>query len=172
MPFRLSYDICRQLTVAELKIEIDHAPKMKLENLRVFDLIMENGIPTNQNHGVYLFFSKDNQCLYVGKNSSNTFVERIPSHFALDERSWMNYFLKHFKKAHKIESIPETATRVTQCNLLLLSVDERDIEWIDALEKAMRIVMRPLFNDLSEKYLHRNKPIKPTQKVWRLLRRL
>lgn len=104
-----------------------------------------------------MFFSNSNACLYVGKNSSQSFIERIPWHFALSEKSWMSHFLKHFRNHRQLDSIPEAALNVLDCRLLLIPVER--IRYIDALEKLMKLVMKPEFNSYSERYMSQYRQI-------------
>ena len=90
--FRLPFSKLSDLSGEESLDEIKSSNKIILNKLNLFDLVLENEVPTKLWHGVYVFFSEKDIPLYVGKNSSQTFIERIPWHFALHEKSWMNHF--------------------------------------------------------------------------------
>jgi len=44
--------------------------------------------------GVYAFYENSGQCLYVGKATSRSFIERIPAHFDCRVAAYMNTFPK------------------------------------------------------------------------------
>src|SRR5262249_10278348 len=92
MPFTVWFDdICNQPARAVLE-RVQKAEKKPLAELLVYDLLSEGDRPLLW--GVYFFFSRDGQCLYVGKNSTRKFVERIPLHLCLHQKGWRNHFVK------------------------------------------------------------------------------
>jgi hypothetical protein len=81
--------------------EINATEGKKVNELLITDLILEKNDAIEVNHGVYIFKNK-NQIVYVGKTSSRSFVERIPSHFDNRDKAWMNSLLKLLAKNKKI----------------------------------------------------------------------
>jgi hypothetical protein len=142
----LDFSKIEHLPVGDARSAIASAPKMRLGEIKIYDLITEDS------HGIYLFFSPDSTtCLYVGKNSSMQFVERIPLHFAIGETSWQNHFLKKYRNHYKSGSLPDTAKAVSGCHILLMPV--RKYELIAKAEKFFRVVQKPVLNELkSYKY--------------------
>ena len=126
---------------------ISAAPKKRLGDLKLFDIIMQDGLEPPATHGIYFFFDADKTtCLYVGKNASQQFIERIPWHFALSESSWMNHFLKYYKKHHQSPSLFEAARGASDCYILLMPVPD---ELIAKAEKFFRVFLKPRFNSLA-----------------------
>ncbi|HSH39494.1 MAG TPA: hypothetical protein VK993_11985 [Chthoniobacterales bacterium] len=98
-------------------------------------------------HGVYFYFAADSTtCLYVGKNSSQQFIERIPWHFAVSEGSWQNHFLDRYRTHHHSESLFEAAKAARDCYILLMPVPH---ELIGKAERFFRVFQQPRFNTLS-----------------------
>lgn len=124
------------------------APKKRLRDAKLFDFIMHDGVPLVGVHGIYFFFASDNStCLYVGKNSSMQFIERIPWHFAIAEASWQNHFLKYYRKTYQLDSLFEAAKGAGDCHILLMPVDRGDL--ITKAERFFRVFQKPQFNSLS-----------------------
>ncbi len=134
----LPFSEIRGLCVDEARRKIIGAGKKRLADITLYDLIIPD------NHGIYFFFAPDGAtCLYVGKNSSLQFVERMGSHFAVDQTSWHNHFLKYYKAQHKVASLIETAQAVADCRLLLMPVTS---ELISSAEKFFRVALSPVLN--------------------------
>lgn len=138
------------MSASDVLKAIAHASRAPLRDLKVFDLILDGDGPTDICHGVYAFFDPEGICLYVGKNSSQSFVERIPWHFALGEGSWMNHFLKYLKRDQSLTSLGGAAMAARNCELLLMPIAQYEL--IGAFEKFLRIFLMPKFNGYSQKY--------------------
>ena len=123
-------------------------------------------------HGVYFFFSPENDCLYVGKNSSQSFVERIPWHFALSEESWMNHFVKYHRKFGEFKSIPEAAIDSKRCQLLLMPVANENLESIKPLEKFFRLFLKPRYNSYSLNYQNRYRSVNMNEPLYKVIGKL
>jgi len=144
------------------------ATKKLVGDLKIYDLMFEGEKPLGARHGVYLFFSPENECLYVGKNSAQSFIERIPWHFALWEASWMNHFLKGVRKYQGFNSLIEAADYSRNHQLLLVPVSGDDWSSIGALEKFFRVFLKPTFNAYSDRYISRHQHLdlsKPLREV-------
>jgi hypothetical protein len=139
-------------TIKFLQDEIINLKKMPLGELKVFDLLKFNDKAIF--HGVYIFFDENENILYVGKNSSQSFVERIPWHFAMSEYSWMNHFFKYSKEFNKFDSFEEIADKCINNKICLLIVNEHDK--IGALEKLLRILFKPKYNSFKTKAMDLN----------------
>lgn len=138
------------LSIQEAVSEITTAPKKRLRDVQLFDFIMHDGqeLPDGVN-GIYFFFAPNSTtCLYVGKNSSPQFIERIPWHFAISEASWQNHFLKYYKKSHQSASLFEAAKDAEECQILLMPVPLED-GLIARAEDLFRVFQRPKFNALT-----------------------
>lgn len=151
MGFTLWLDeICAQPARAVLEA-IQQAEKKPLGDLRIYDLLRDGDRPLV--NGVYFFFSAEGRCLYVGKNSAQKFVERIPIHLSIAESSWMNYFLKRIKKFEHLPSLIEAAEAACSHTLLLMPVASKD--QVGAVEKFFRLFAAPKYNSPSARSLGR-----------------
>ncbi len=123
------------------------APKRRLADVKLFDFIIQDGAPLPGVHGIYFYFAPDGtSCLYVGKNSSQQFIERIPWHFALSDGSWQNHFLKYYRTHNHSESLFEAAKAAGDCQILLMPVAH---ELVGKAERFFRVFQQPRFNTLS-----------------------
>ena len=135
------------MSIAEANKAISAAPKKLLRDIKLFDFIMQDGAEIPGVHGIYFYFAPDAEtCLYVGKNSSQQFIERIPWHFAISEGSWQNHFLKYFRKHHNFGTLFEAAKDIGDCHILLMPIDA---ELIKNSEKFFRVFQKPQFNTLA-----------------------
>jgi transcriptional regulator with XRE-family HTH domain len=147
MPFTLWFDdICAQPARAVLEL-VQQAEKKPLGDLRIYDLLREGD--RHLLKGVYFFYSADGQCLYVGKNSAQKFVERIPIHLSLAENSWMNYLVKKMKRFEGYDSLQQAAEAARTHTLLLMPVGCQ--EQIASLERFFRMFGCPKYNAFSPK---------------------
>lgn len=134
-------------TIQQACTTIRAASKKRLRDAKLFDFIMQDGIEIPGVHGVYFFFAADNEtCLYVGKNSSPQFIERIPWHFALGEESWQNHFLKYYRRHYQSASLFEAAQAAGDCHILLMPALH---EVIAKAETFFRVFLKPRFNTLA-----------------------
>lgn len=134
-------------TIEQACSTIAAAKKKRLGDAKLFDFIMQDDSELPGLHGIYMFFDADSAtCLYVGKNSSPQYIERIPWHFAVSEGSWQNHFLKYYRTHHQSPSLFEAAQGARNCHILLMPVPH---ELITKTEKFFRVFQKPLFNKLS-----------------------
>jgi hypothetical protein len=143
----LPFKSIEALSVAEAIKSITTAPKKQIRDIKLFDFIMQGGTEISGVHGIYFYFAPDGEtCLYVGKNSSQQYIERIPWHFAISEGSWQNHFLKYFRKYYNYGTLFEAAKKIGDCHILLMPVDA---ELIKNSEKFFRVFQNPQFNTLA-----------------------
>jgi len=140
------------------------ANKTKLAEVTIKDLIVSE--KNNPIHvGLYIFSDAAGNILYVGKTSSRTFAERIPSHFDTREFGWFNTFLKEYRdykqKTDNLDfDLQALAIEVlSECSITLISFEEYET-WLDkkqydispskvkkqigALENLLRFYLQPL----------------------------
>lgn len=153
-----------------------------LSDLKIYDLIYDGERAVEKGCGVYLFFSQDNRCLLVGKNSASSFVERIPWHFSLKNDAWMNFLVKRTRERGNLNANSEAANALGGCRLLLIEVDRTSEppETIEALEKCLRIFAAPTLNaykkdTYQQEYssaLQKGTFQEAVQEVWRIHRQI
>ena len=146
MTMHINFDSIKNLSLEDARTFIVSHEKMRIGDIKLFDLISDSGHPLSSSQGIYMFFDGSGQtCLYVGKNSSLQFIERIPCHFAQSEHSWHNHFLKYFKKYANIESYYDSAMATQTCHLVLIHFDP---QYINKAERIFRFIMAPKFNSV------------------------
>ena len=155
MSFKLPFSELANRSAADALDAVEGVGKKRLGDLKVYDLLLHNDEPVL--NGVYLFFSPSGECLYVGKNSAQKFVERIPWHFALDEGAWMNHYLKRTRQHKELETLAEAAAAAKDDLLLLIPVKRREL--IKPLEKFFRVFAVPRYNAYSSGYRARYKSV-------------
>jgi hypothetical protein len=138
------------LSIQDACSAIAAAPKTLLREVKLFDFIIHEGRElTDGVHGLYFFFSPDRTAsLYVGKNSSPQFIERIHAHFAISEASWLNHFLKYYKEDRQFTSLFEAAKDAGDCHLLLMPIRDDEVP-IAKAEWLFRFFQKPNFNSLA-----------------------
>jgi hypothetical protein len=150
MSFTIWFEDVRGLAARNVLERVRVAEKKTLCDLRVYDLICEGNRALLW--GVYFFFSREGECLYVGKNAARKFVERIPVHLCLWDDDWMNHLVKRIQKCGGHTSLFDAAEAAKEHTLLLLAIsdkEERDV--ISPLEKFFRIFSSPKYNQLPMK---------------------
>jgi hypothetical protein len=153
MPFTLWFDeVCSQPARVVLE-RVQQAEKKSLDDLRIYDLLRDGDRPLSW--GVYFFYSKDGDCLYVGKNSARTFVDRIPVHLCLHPKGWMNHLVKRTRKHEKLDSLTDAAEAARTYTLLLMPISQQEQrKLLAALEKFFRLFAEPKYNALRRRKRH------------------
>lgn len=140
----LVFELIRHMTVKQACENIIGSPRRRVSNLRVLDLLFDRVGNVPGQYGVYIFFSEAGECLYVGKNSNQTYLEWIPRHFS----SNANNLLKRLRKGYNVQSLEECVRMASSFELLLIPVPVWDI--IKPLESLLRKSMHPKLNGLQE----------------------
>jgi hypothetical protein len=156
------------LSVKDACEKIRTTARKKLSDLKVFDLILDK----DEHHGVYLFFSEEKKCLYVGKCGSRSFIERIPAHLVLDNEAWMNQFLKYLKTSKKLTAlkVKEAVPLIRNYTLLFIPVKKWDL--ILPLEKTLKILLKPELNKYREGYMAKYKDLNLSESLGNLLKKI
>ncbi len=148
----LPFSKIAELTVSAACAAVKGAKKKRLADVRLFDLVIQD----QPNQGIYFFFAPDGcTCLYVGKNSSMQFTERLGMHFAVADESWQNHFLKAYKEHHKQQSLTSALAHAGDCRLLLMPIMPTDDGLAAKAETFFRIFQEPLFNSLKSRRAQR-----------------
>lgn len=153
MPFTLWFDeVCTQPARVVLE-RVRQAEKKPLGELLVYDLLREGERPLFW--GAYFFFSRDGQCLYVGKNSARKFVERIPVHLCLHPKDWMNHLVKRICRFESLGCLTDAAEAARTHTLLLMPISEKEQKTqLGVLEKFFRLFAEPKYNALTRRKRH------------------
>jgi hypothetical protein len=111
-------------TLGDLGCVISMAPKKILSEVRLFDLILADGLPLESFHGIYCFYANDSvTCLYVGKVERPQFIERLPSHLSLSKGSWFNQFMRGVKEG--CPTFEQAAQIAKECTLLIIPMPQQ-----------------------------------------------
>jgi len=88
--FILNFKDIEDKTLKEFKESYNKEEyKIILNELKLYQLITHPGI------GVYIFY-ENNKVMYIGRNSSKCFIERIPAHFDIRKKGWFNQLLYYY----------------------------------------------------------------------------
>jgi hypothetical protein len=150
MSFTLWFDEISSQPARSVLEQVQLAEKKPLVDLRIYDLLRDGDRVLRK--GVYFFYSAEGQCLYIGKNSAQKFVERIPIHLCVAEDAWMNYLVKYIRRYEKLDSLTEAADAARSHTLLLMPVARE--EQIGRLEKFFRLFAEPKYNALKRRKWH------------------
>ncbi|MEP6262759.1 MAG: hypothetical protein ABJ092_14380 [Gillisia sp.] len=137
---------------------------IKLSELKVKDLVFQNGMPIMTGNGVYIFKENDIP-IYVGNCVARNFVERIPAHFDVRHYGWFNSLLVTLIRRTYNRKIKEDKTDVNlsqsaelafeNLELVLINFSKYDKSAINRLEDYLKITLIPL-NGFKHKKLKQN----------------
>ena len=152
MRYLIQYKEIMDLSINEFLVLVEENEKIRLADLKVKDLIYCDGCSIFPGNGIYFFYHKD-QCMYVGKCSSRSFVERIPSHFDLRNEAWMNTLLKKVSKFFNI-GLEKAAKKVFfEHSLILINFEgKNNKEIINKTESLFRKILKPKLNSYKRDY--------------------
>ena len=150
-----SYDSCKALTLEELKIKLEGiVPCGSASSIPIGELCSE----TSEPNGVYLFYGEDKELWYVGKATSRSFVERIPSHFDSREKGWFNTLPKKIWNSGETaaSTYEEAHQKALTLHLVMVGVKQPDDglnkrdnigkKRAGALETVLRNYLKPRLN--------------------------
>lgn len=153
MGFTLKIDDLRMLTVGIAIEKIIASSKKRLDELRLFDMLLDYNSDAKSalRHGVYLFFDEDNTCLYIGMCSSSHFAHRIGGHFGMSPKYGMNTFLRRAVQdiglnEKEYGSYVESLEKIGKYSLLIIDANNIGKKSVRALERLLHITIRPRLN--------------------------
>lgn len=137
------------IEVGALATTIIKCKKKALEEVTLFDLILDHDRAQKHLHGVYFFFDPSGEKpLYIGKVQSPQFIERLPCHLAIGEGSWSNQFLKSHRDKTNTGSLSSAAHNARNCQILLLLAPP---EFAPRLESLCIRLLEPAYNKRNPK---------------------
>jgi hypothetical protein len=101
-------------------------------------------------NGVYLFFDDSNEPWYVGKATSRSFVERIPSHFDPRPDGWFGTLPKKTQVYASLSTYREAIDLSLSLQLLIVGVPEKGEA--GRLERFLRSSLRPKLNPAGQSF--------------------
>ncbi|MFC1513454.1 hypothetical protein ACFL5P_00420 [candidate division KSB1 bacterium] len=152
MPYLYNFEKIKTRTISNFKKSLEKSNGILVADLKVSDLIFHNKKAISTGHGIYIFKSSD-EFLYVGKSSSRSFIERVPSHFDIRENSWFNTYLNRIIEFEYATDLEDAARFALNTYLLIINFEEQaNLEkHCSLLEKLLRGVLEPKFNMLSKR---------------------
>lgn len=126
---------------------------IKLSELKIKDLVFQDGKPIMTGNGVYIF-KEENNPIYVGNCVARNFVERIPAHFDVRHNGWFNSLLvnlicrtynRKLKDDKTDENLAQSAKYAFEnLDLVLINFSEYNKSAINKLEDYLKITLKPL----------------------------
>ena len=140
----------RDSTLAEFSEILKKLEKKPVGEVTVSELCAMTEYP----NGLYLFYDTDNELWYVGKSTSRSFIERIPSHFDQRENAWFNTLPKRIMVISKIEKYNDAHAFGLSLRLVLIGIQSKETAL--KLERVLRSYLEPQLNtEKSSKYTGR-----------------
>jgi hypothetical protein len=101
MNYLIKYEGQRQMPIKQLIDKIKATEGIRLKILKMEHLIYYKNDYIIPGNGVYIFREGD-KLIYVGRCSSQTFIERIARNLDINENAWQNILLKNIcRKSEK-----------------------------------------------------------------------
>ena len=151
MDWLVNFQDISLLNLSTIKNDILKSNKIKLSDLKLIDLIYFKNKPILSGNGVYMFFDMNN-CIYVGKCSSRSFIERIPDHLDMREiKGWgFASCARLLQDNKKVRDHKEAVNYLLNCYSFLINFTNiHDLpKYCYKLEKIFRYIFSPL-NELS-----------------------
>jgi hypothetical protein len=146
--FIISAEELYLLKASEIVESLGNSSKKLLKEVSMFDLSILEGKPFVSAGGVYLFFDSNNTCLYVGKATSRSFIERIPAHFDPRSGAWFTHFPNKVVRKGLAPDYFSALNFCAKCSILLLKFnsDINCYEKAAAVERYLRHLLRPTLN--------------------------
>lgn len=143
-PYFLTYDDCMDMSFDDLKEKLSGVKKKAVNDIALGELCAAPNYP----NGIYLFFGDANELWYVGKATSRSFIERIPSHFDAREEAWFNTLPRKIRDKDGID-YPSAHQKALSLKLALIGIPctSPDMKLkIGKFESALRCHLRPRLN--------------------------
>lgn len=176
--YLINYDKVKIWKIKDAKSKLNEIEGLPLSDCTIKKLVFYNDEPILTGNGVYIFFkinnknddknNNDKEYLYVGKCSSRSFVERVPSHFDIRNIGWFNSYLRNLVNENQEEKIkvkefhnPSSKQKENDYNdllkdkanislnkhrLILINFENEnyDSEKISKLEDIFNVILEPL----------------------------
>ncbi|MFZ1700142.1 MAG: hypothetical protein WBO10_09805 [Pyrinomonadaceae bacterium] len=126
--------------LGDLESAIERTPKKRVGSLTIDELCSVSAYP----HGLYLLFGRENELCYIGKATSRSFIERIPSHFDPREEAWFNTLPRRVMRTQNISAYDAALEIGLSLQILLIGVQQPSVT--PELEKVLRTFLLPKFN--------------------------
>ena len=136
----IAFDHHIAASLADFAITLKNCPTKHVGTVQLSELCSMSEYA----NGVYLFFDDQSAPWYVGKATSRSFIERVPSHFVQREDAWFNTLPKRVKRVCGIDSYSDALQLALSLQIVLIGVRETGTAL--KLEGALRAYLRPKLN--------------------------
>ena len=136
----VAFEDHRGLTLGALAKHLFAMPKKVVGTVQLRELCAM----ANHPNGLYLFFDEQDQLWYVGKSTSRSFIERVPSHFDQRQDAWFNTLPTRIMATCNIDDYADAHALGLSLRLVLLGVKSKETAL--RLESVLRSYMAPHLN--------------------------
>lgn len=138
--FFVEFDAVRSLSVAQFNKKLKSMPKKVVGEVTIAELCA----PIEYPNGLYFYYDEDDFLQYVGKSSSRSFVERIPSHFDQRQDVWFNTLPRKLMERQGFTDYLAAHSRALEMRLVFLGMKSRAS--VNRLETILRCCLQPALN--------------------------
>jgi hypothetical protein len=139
-PYFIRYEDVRSLSLECFSQRLRLTKKKEVGSVTIRELCATLEYPI----GLYFFFDENDDLKYVGKSSSRSFVERIPSHFDPRFGGWFNTLPKKLMIHERLVEYSAAHSRSLEMKLILLGIQSK--ETVNKLEGMLRNYLQPTLN--------------------------
>ena len=140
LDYFVSFDECKSETLDDFSTRLRGMPKKTVGSVTLAELCTIAEYP----NGLYLFFDDVNELWYVGKSTSRSFIERIPSHFDPRQDAWFNTLPTKIMGVCSIGEYADAHALGLSLRLVLIGIKSK--ETAIRLESVLRNYMQPHVN--------------------------
>ena len=138
--FFLRFEDVRTLSMEQFSARLKTMEKKEVGSLNVGELCAMTEYP----NGLYFFFDEVDLLQYVGKSSSRSFIERVPSHFDPRHDAWFNTLPKKLMLHAGFSEYLAAHSRGLELRVVMLGIKVRGT--INTLETHLRSYLQPALN--------------------------
>ena len=136
----LAFDECMGDSLIEFADRLKRLPKKLIGDVTISELCAVAEYP----NGLYFFFDDQDHLWYVGKATSRSFIERLPSHFDPREISWFSTIPKKIMGVCSISKYEDAHALGLTLRLALRGVKSK--QTAIKLEGVLRDFLQPDLN--------------------------
>jgi hypothetical protein len=143
MPYYVDFNICRHMSLDIFRDDLLSLTTKEVGTVQLAELCSMNFYP----HGLYLLYSvcnEERKLQYVGKATSRSFIERVPSHFDQRHDAWFNTIPKRIMEIDKIDDYAIALAKGLSLHLVLIGIQNKKTTM--KFETALRSYLKPRLN--------------------------
>ena len=136
----IAFDDYRNQSLAEFANLLRCRVKKAVGSVQISELCSMVNYP----NGLYLFFDDKETPWYIGKATSRSFIERVPSHFDQRQHAWFNTLPKKIMAVCQIGEYPEAHALGLSLRLVIIGIKSKNTAL--KLESVLRSFLQPKLN--------------------------